>query len=90
MFAYVYFEYATKKNPINQVVVWDRIIRTKEDAVISEQGVRAEYVLADQGYNLKDAEVQLFVGWDITPVAGPLIGGRSNGTRLTLPSEYIA
>jgi hypothetical protein len=89
VFVYAFFEYATKKNPLNQVIVWDRIIRHKQDAVLSEQAISAEYVLADQGYNLKNTDAVLRVGWDITPIAGPLIGGHSNGTRLTFPSEYI-
>jgi signal peptidase complex subunit 3 len=89
VFVYVLFEYSSKKNPLNQVVVWDRIIQRKEDAVIDEQAFRAEYVMADQGYHLKGAEVVLRVGWDITPIGGPLIRGMNNGTRIKFPTEYI-
>ena len=38
---------------LNQVVLWDRIITRKEDAVFNETGIHSEYVLADQGYHLK-------------------------------------
>lgn len=89
VFAYVYFEYTTKKNVVNQVVVWDRIIKTVEDAVIDEQAIRAEYLLADQGYHLKNADVTLHVGWDITPITGLLHGGHTAGVHVTLPDEYM-
>jgi signal peptidase complex subunit 3 len=89
VFAYVYFEYTTKKNVVNQVVVWDRIIKNVEDANIDEQAIRAEYLLADQGYHLKNADVKLHVGWDITPITGFLHGGRSTGAHVTLPDEYL-
>lgn len=89
MFAYVYFEYTTKKNVVNQVVVWDRIIKSPDDALIDEQAIRAEYILADQGYNLKNADVILKVGWDITPIAGLLHGGHTPGVHVTLPDDYL-
>jgi hypothetical protein len=43
----------TSLQALNQVVVWDRIITRKEDATFNETGIHSEYVLADQGYNLK-------------------------------------
>ena len=34
LFVMVTAEYATKSNPFNQVVIWDQIVETPEDAVI--------------------------------------------------------
>ena len=39
--------------PVNQVVVWDMIVRGEDQALISLQDVRAEYYLVDQGYGLR-------------------------------------
>jgi hypothetical protein len=38
---------------VNQVVLWDRIITDRDDAVFDEKALRAEYILTDQGYHLR-------------------------------------
>merc|ERR1712000_104199 len=83
VFLYVFAEYKTPKNAVNQVMLWDRIIADRDDAVFDEKAIRAEYILTDQGYHLRDRELQFKVGWSITPIAGALYRGNSEPVAVT-------
>jgi Signal peptidase subunit len=51
VFAYLVVEFTTKKNHLNQVVVWSRIIQRIEDANIPsmDERIMYPYTLTDQG-----------------------------------------
>jgi signal peptidase complex subunit 3 len=53
LFVYVSAQYATAKNVVNQVVLWDSIIRRKEEANLHYTDTRIEYPLVDQGHSLR-------------------------------------
>merc|ERR1711991_702041 len=89
VFVYVSAEYATEDNPVNQVVVWDMIVRGEDQALISLQDVRAEYYLVDQGYGLRDNNVTLHCNWNRVPVTGMLEFGVSAGDTRQFPEKYI-
>jgi signal peptidase complex subunit 3 len=55
LFVYVSAQYATERNAVNQIVLWDDIIRRKEDAVLDYTDTRIEYLLIDQGHALRCA-----------------------------------
>ena len=58
LFVFVNVEYETPKNHLNQVVVFDRIIEKRDNAVISNKNLRNKYNLVDQGKNLRGEERQ--------------------------------
>lgn len=60
-------EYATKSNPFNQVVLWDEIIESPEEAELKLYNERNKYLLIDQYNELKGATVTLTLSWDIMP-----------------------
>jgi signal peptidase complex subunit 3 len=88
LFVFVNVEYETPKNHLNQVVVFDRIIEKRENAVISNKNLRNKYNLVDQGKNLRGKTVNLTVTWHVMPVVGALYT-RSKSMKATLPNEYI-
>ncbi|KAJ3055668.1 hypothetical protein HK097_009786 [Rhizophlyctis rosea] len=53
LFIYVVAEYTTPKHDKNQIVIWDDIIQTKEDAQIQFRKKEPEYVASDLSGKLK-------------------------------------
>eukprot|EP00750_Incisomonas_marina_P006449 INCI14558.1.p1 GENE.INCI14558.1~~INCI14558.1.p1 ORF type:complete len:180 (+),score=35.05 INCI14558.1:168-707(+) len=93
LFVMVTAEYATKSNPFNQVVIWDQIVETPEDAVIRFYNKRNKYLLIDQYDELRGATVTLTLSWDIMPNTGWLyveeFKDQETSTTFTLPSNYF-
>ncbi|KAI9487435.1 MAG: signal peptidase 22kDa subunit [Benjaminiella poitrasii] len=81
-------EYQSKNFERNQVVIWDKIITSKDKAHIKLRNVRNKYAMIDisQKWNFERANLTLL--WDVTPYVGILQAGQSNraGTQFTLPS----
>ncbi|DAZ94934.1 TPA: hypothetical protein N0F65_012651 [Lagenidium giganteum] len=89
LFVYVVAEYVTKSNAKNEVVIWDKIVRSKEDAAAisaTEEGVK--YFLADQYDQLRGANVSLRLEWDVMPVCGQLFIHSQGRTSFVLPDKY--
>lgn len=89
LFVYVAAEYATERNAVNQIVVWDDIIRRKEDAILDYTDTRVEYYLVDQGHALRGSNVTFFFGWDLTPISGLLQTSKLGEHAITLPVDYL-
>lgn len=87
VFLFIQAEYQTEKNKLNQVVLWDAIIRKKEDAKIKKK-FRQKYVFDDQGRNLRNREFNLTVVWNIMPKVGVLFTQSKTFTNFTMPAEY--
>ncbi|KAI9916676.1 hypothetical protein PsorP6_018246 [Peronosclerospora sorghi] len=90
LFVYVVAEFQSASNARNQVVIWDKIVQTKESArelQFQDEGVK--YFLADQFDELRGANVTLSLEWDIMPVCGRLFVHTSD-TKVTfeLPDAY--
>mmetsp|Transcript_29151 Transcript_29151/g.38339 ORF Transcript_29151/g.38339 Transcript_29151/m.38339 type:complete len:111 (+) Transcript_29151:355-687(+) len=82
-----------KKNPLNQVIIWDKIIESKEDAHLKDYNVFVKYALIDQGKNLKDNNITLRMYWDHMPLTGRLYVHDDNSgedSSFIMPSEYTA
>lgn len=89
VFVFVACEYKTKKNPVNQIVVWDRILLSPDEAVVDLRNEGAEYYITDQGFNLRGAEATLTVGWNVMPFTGQLYWGSSaDVSTFAFPPEY--
>eukprot|EP01112_Ceratiomyxa_fruticulosa_P003177 TRINITY_DN1354_c0_g2_i1.p1 TRINITY_DN1354_c0_g2~~TRINITY_DN1354_c0_g2_i1.p1 ORF type:complete len:170 (-),score=14.34 TRINITY_DN1354_c0_g2_i1:360-869(-) len=89
LFCYVTVEYVSTKNVVNQVVVWDQIIQTKENATLNLRGAFSEYVLIDQGYYLKGNEVNLTFSYNIVPISGLLTRHTVASYPFKIPTEYV-
>lgn len=53
LFVFVVAEYESPTNPLNQVIIWDKIIKTKEEAQLKYTNEFVKYALIDQGAELR-------------------------------------
>ncbi|GBF90486.1 signal peptidase complex subunit 3B [Raphidocelis subcapitata] len=89
LFVFVQAEYATEKHGVNQVVIWDRIIRTPEEAVISIPALKQKYALLDRATRLRGREVNLSLAWSSMPKVGALSLDKRSFPVGKLPEEYV-
>lgn len=90
MYVYVVAEFATKTHPRNEVIVWDSILSSKQDALVRRRGQYNKYSLKDHGYGLRGAEVELKFKYNILPYMGPLLYGGTGNSTFILPNEYTS
>ncbi|RLN64741.1 hypothetical protein BBP00_00003257 [Phytophthora kernoviae] len=90
IFVYVLADFESSSNSRNQVVIWDKIVQTKDAASLlqfQDEGVK--YFLADQHDQLRGANVTLSLEWDIMPVCGRLfVHSSSVVSSFELPATY--
>ncbi len=72
LFVYITAEYETAANVLNQVIVWDSIISSPDNAHIKSSAVANKYSLTDQGYGLRGNNVTLVLNWNTVPSTGLL------------------
>lgn len=72
------------------MVVWDRIVPTKDEAELTVLGTKTEYFLSDRGHHLRGTRVDLALCWDVMPLAGLLRTGCMHLDSLTLPDSYTS
>lgn len=90
LFVYLLAQYETKSNKLNQVVLWDRIIRRGDNAVINVKHEHPKYYFWDDGNGLLGNDnVTLSLNWNVIPNAGILpLWPSTNTHKLVFPSEY--
>jgi signal peptidase complex subunit 3 len=81
-------EYSTPTNPLNQVILWDKIIERPEDAKLNLKKVHVKYGLIDQGEELRGANVTLRLYWDHMPLTGRLYTHDKPMESFLVPTEY--
>mmetsp|Transcript_12752 Transcript_12752/g.37972 ORF Transcript_12752/g.37972 Transcript_12752/m.37972 type:complete len:178 (+) Transcript_12752:199-732(+) len=89
LFVFVLAEYATPSNELNQVILWDKIVETEEDARLDERNVYVKYALIDQTNELRNTSVNYYLVWDHMPVTGRLFMEREAGSQGRLPGDYF-
>lgn len=88
LFVYVVAEYETSSNVVNQVVIWDKIVKKKKQAKLRERNQRTDYFLADQYDELRNTDIKLKLMWDIMPVSGRLFIHEKPGSHFQMPTVY--
>ncbi|CAM9509838.1 unnamed protein product [Chrysoparadoxa australica] len=88
LFVFVVAEYASETNPVNQVILWDKIIQRPEDAHLKNKNVFIKYGLIDQGQELRNNSVTLKMYWDHMPLTGRLFVDSDSKEPFVLPGEY--
>lgn len=90
LFLYVTAEYKTENNKFNQVVLWDKIIRRGDYAVLNFKNMNTKYYFWDDGNGLRgNKNVTLTLSWNIIPNAGLLPSITAHGSHtFAFPSEY--
>ncbi|CAF1114197.1 unnamed protein product [Adineta steineri] len=87
LFLYLIAEYVTPTNSLNQVVLWDKIIRRGENARIYLHDIATKYYFWDDGENLRSNNVTLSLAWNIIPNAGRLLHVPANGSTSFIFSD---
>ncbi|CAF1335242.1 unnamed protein product, partial [Adineta steineri] len=87
LFLYLIAEYVTPANSLNQVVLWDKIIRRGENARIYLHDIATKYYFWDDGENLRSNNVTLSLAWNIIPNAGRLLHVPANGSTSFIFSD---
>eukprot|EP00299_Pterocystis_sp_00344_P004732 c16004_g1_i1.p1 GENE.c16004_g1_i1~~c16004_g1_i1.p1 ORF type:complete len:182 (+),score=26.89 c16004_g1_i1:47-547(+) len=88
LFIMVVAEYQTTQNVRNEVVVWDHIIPSKEDAKFTRTGLKPEYHLRDLGFGLRSNNVTLLLKWNYMPNSGLLTYNSLGKDIRTFPESY--
>ena len=89
LFVFVLAEYETPKNELNQVILWDRIVETEEQAKLDERNIYVKYALIDQANELRNTSINYYLVWDHMPVTGRLFMDKGFGSKKILPKEYF-
>ncbi|CAK9194272.1 unnamed protein product [Sphagnum troendelagicum] len=87
LFVFVAAEYATPKNVLNQVSLWDIIVERKENATIWRR-TRNKYSFVDQGNNLRGLDFNLTMYWNVMPLTGAMYTGKFVVPGFKLPQQY--
>ena len=74
---------------LNQVVIWDKIVTSKEKARLIMNDEFNKYALVDQFAELRGAHVELKLNWDVMPIVGMLELQQKHGQAFTLPDRYV-
>lgn len=90
LFIYLTAEYETADNKLNQVVLWDKIIKRGENAVLDYKGLTTKYYFWDDGKGLLgNPNVTMSLSWNVVPNTGclPRVDGMQRHT-FKFPTEY--
>jgi signal peptidase complex subunit 3 len=90
LFCFIVAEYKSKSNDLNQVVMWDKVVASPAEAKLTLKNVFNKYMLVDEHDELRSADVQLRLVWDIMPTSGRLFMHTLHGEKsFGLPEEYV-
>ncbi len=73
LFVYVTAHYKTSTHGDNQVVIWDQIVLSPEQAHIQFKNKKAKYHLRDFGHGLTKNEIKLVFSYQMHPIAGLIV-----------------
>ena len=89
LFVFICVEYTTSKHKLGQVSVWDKIITSPDQAVLSLRGLGNKYQLVDQGHRLRGTDFNMTVYWNVMPRVGYLYTRSKTFTGFSFPQSYI-
>ena len=74
----------------NSIVVWDKVLRSRDDALLDMKRTRNEYRLYDRdGASIKGNTVNVTVSWNVMPKVGKLYHDSRTFPGIKMPNEYI-
>ena len=93
LFVYLVARYESDTNKDNIVVLWDAIIRNKEEAKFSLRHQSAKYPMRDQYHELKNRTFKLELRYMTMPIVGFLakkkLRDQYDSPPFTLPGKYF-
>ena len=91
IFVFLVAEYASPSNRRNEVVIWDHVAQTPQDAVHAAQEQYNKYALIDQYDELRGRDVTFKLKWDTMPMSGSLYLAEvpRGSVEVRLPKKYL-
>ncbi|CAH8559978.1 unnamed protein product [Schistosoma mattheei] len=91
LFLYLSAEYKSADNKLNQVVLWDKIIKRGSKAELVYKKMTSKYYFWDDGYGLiGNDNITLTLSWNTIPNIGFLTFDTGNGYHsFSFPSQYV-
>lgn len=90
LFVWISAEYVTRTYEQNQVVLWDLIVQSRDEALIQLKDEKLKYELISFERELKGLSLNLTVNWEVMPVVGVLKKtGRAKSIQVNLPGKYF-
>eukprot|EP00633_Aureoumbra_lagunensis_P000236 CAMPEP_0197287714 /NCGR_PEP_ID=MMETSP0890-20130614/4345_1 /TAXON_ID=44058 ORGANISM="Aureoumbra lagunensis, Strain CCMP1510" /NCGR_SAMPLE_ID=MMETSP0890 /ASSEMBLY_ACC=CAM_ASM_000533 /LENGTH=141 /DNA_ID=CAMNT_0042757711 /DNA_START=123 /DNA_END=548 /DNA_ORIENTATION=- len=92
LYVFVLAEYESKKNVLNQVILWDKIVQASDgidSALLKQDSTYVKYALVDQSTELRNSTINLSLMWDHMPLTGRLFMERAPGSSFHLPTKYF-
>ncbi|CAG8530243.1 8936_t:CDS:2 [Paraglomus brasilianum] len=74
-------EYESDTYNVNQIILWDDIIRSKRDARIVLHQLKNKYIFNDINPSFREINATYALHWDAMPYAGLLQSGRSKSIK---------
>eukprot|EP00126_Sphaerothecum_destruens_P010938 Sdes_comp20827_c0_seq3m17411 len=88
VFLYLIAEYSTSNNPRNQVVIWDKIIKKGQPALLKLTNRNSKYHFFDDGSGLSGhPNVTFSLHWNTIPMTGLLFLKSVGHQSFEFPSE---
>ncbi|ORM41075.1 Signal peptidase complex subunit 3 [Babesia sp. Xinjiang] len=89
IFLYVTANYETPKHPINELIIYDKVIENREDAYEPGSDIVSKYYMVDYGRSLRETRVTLRLCYCFVPIGGLISSHQLAETRFTMPSDYV-
>ncbi|KAK9768797.1 Signal peptidase complex subunit [Basidiobolus ranarum] len=91
LFVYVVAEYESSKHGVNQIVLWDRIIRSPEDAKFQLRGYKNKYAFIDVNPRFEKGQVgNISVHWNVIPHVGFMLNYQGeNRTQFDFVPKFV-
>lgn len=88
VFVFLVAEYKTDDDRLHEVVIWDRIVMSKEKMILKETNEFVKYPLVARGPDLRGRDVTLKLKWDHMPITGNVYFESNGNSTFSLPSKY--
>ncbi|PVG03180.1 signal peptidase 22 kDa subunit [Serendipita vermifera] len=90
LFLYLTAEYTNRNGLENEVVIWDRIVRRKQDARIKIENGKNKYYFKEYSGSFRNvSDAQFVLKYNVMPWVGPLTWGEGGRTvsKVQFPSK---
>lgn len=77
LFVYITADYSTSEHPQNSVVIWDRIVRRKQDANLSIRGAKNKYHFKEVTRTFANVSATFALHYNVMPYTGVLTYGEA-------------
>jgi len=90
LFVFLSVEYRDEQDYLHQVVLWDRIVQSRDETIIDEPAIRNKYRFVDaHQVGLRGHSMNLTLSWNIMPHVGRLTQEKIVLQDFLMPTEYV-